>query len=101
MIVLEKVSSINRNNFLVTQQRYEMDIFRESVISGNDALFKCSIPSFVSDLVSVQSWIDSEGGVTAFGSFGNSCFPVMFSFKALTVEIFSNAISWKRSQFRY
>ena len=28
---------------------------------GNDALFKCQIPSFVSDLVSVESWTDSEG----------------------------------------
>ena len=28
---------------------------------GNDAIFKCSIPSFVTDFVYVQSWIDSEG----------------------------------------
>ena len=28
---------------------------------GNDAIFKCSIPSFVTDFVFVQSWIDSEG----------------------------------------
>ena len=27
---------------------------------GNDAIFKCSIPSFVTDFVSVESWIDSE-----------------------------------------
>lgn len=65
----------------MTGQRYEVDIFRENVISGNDALFKCSIPSFVSDFVSVQSWIDSEGGVTAFGSFGNSCTLVIFRIK--------------------
>lgn len=30
---------------------------------GNDALMKCSIPSFVSDFVSVQDWEDSEGNV--------------------------------------
>ena len=28
---------------------------------GNDAIFKCSIPSFVTDFVFVNSWIDSEG----------------------------------------
>ena len=32
----------------------------EYVILGNDALMKCEIPSFVSDLVEVQSWIDNE-----------------------------------------
>ena len=38
-----------------------VDILRESVILGNDAIFKCSIPSFVSDFVSVEAWNDSEG----------------------------------------
>ena len=46
--------------FSVSNQRYEIDILRESVILGNDAIFKCSIPSFVSDFVSVDSWVDSE-----------------------------------------
>ena len=45
----------------MTTQRFEIDILRESVIVGNDAIFKCSIPSFVTDFVYVQSWIDSEG----------------------------------------
>ena len=49
--------------FPVTSQRYEIDILRESIIVGNDAIFKCSIPSFVSDFVSVESWIDSEANV--------------------------------------
>ena len=40
---------------------YEIDVFKENVMIGNDALFKCQIPSFVSDLVSVESWTDSEG----------------------------------------
>ena len=29
---------------------------------GNDAIFKCEIPSHVADFVSVTSWVDSEGG---------------------------------------
>ena len=54
--------------FPVTSQRYEIDILRESIIVGNDAIFKCSIPSFVSDFVSVESWIDSEANVLGSSS---------------------------------
>lgn len=57
--------------FSVTQQRFEIDILRESVIVGNDALFKCSIPSFVADFVSVTGWLDSEGDMSSFGPLGN------------------------------
>ena len=32
----------------------------EYVIRGNSAILKCSIPSFVSDFVRVESWIDEE-----------------------------------------
>jgi hypothetical protein len=49
-----------------------VDIFRESVIVGNDAIFKCSAPSFVSDFVSVDSWVDSEGNVLNSALSGNS-----------------------------
>ena len=46
--------------FSVTTQRYEINILPESIMVGNDAIFKCSIPSFVTDFVFVESWIDSE-----------------------------------------
>ena len=39
----------------VTSQRYEINILPESIMVGNDAIFKCSIPSFVTDFVYVQS----------------------------------------------
>ena len=58
-------------HFSVTSQRYEINILPESIIVGNDAVFKCSIPSFVTDFVSVQSWIDSEAqelGLPGFGT---------------------------------
>ena len=38
-------------------QTYETDVIKEFVIRGNDALIKCSIPSFVTDFVTVRSWI--------------------------------------------
>ena len=41
----------------------------EYVILGNDALMKCEIPSFVSDLVEVQSWIDNEENLFMKNSF--------------------------------
>lgn len=30
-------------------------------MKGNSAIFKCLIPSFVADFVSVESWVDEEG----------------------------------------
>ena len=35
--------------------------FENYVILGNDALLKCEIPSFVSDLVEIFGWLDNEG----------------------------------------
>ena len=56
----------------VSNQVYDSHSFHETVILGNDAIFKCSIPSFVSDFVTVQSWVDSEGqnygASTSFGT---------------------------------
>ena len=48
-------------NSQVIWQNYISGPEEEYVIVGNDALMKCKIPSFVSDFVSVVSWLDSEG----------------------------------------
>ena len=50
-----------RSIFLVVVQPYETDVAKEYVIRGNDALMKCSIPSFVADVVQVIAWLDSDG----------------------------------------
>ena len=52
---------------------YETNVAPESVMLQNDMLFKCSIPSFVSDFVSVDSWVDSEANNLGSSSlnFGN------------------------------
>ena len=42
-------------------QNYNTRVNPEDVILGNDAIMKCSIPSSVSDFVTVQDWKDSEG----------------------------------------
>jgi hypothetical protein len=41
-------------------QDYTTYVHHAHVIRGNDVLLKCDIPSFVSDFVSVQSWVDNE-----------------------------------------
>ena len=46
---------------VVVTSDYDVDVYKETVIRGNDALLKCQIPSFVSDLVFVEGWVDSQG----------------------------------------
>ena len=52
----------------MSQQQYETDVNTEYIITGNDALVKCNIPSFMSDFVSVESWMTSEGQEIHSGS---------------------------------
>lgn len=47
--------------FLVVAQTYSVSIMDEHVLRGNTAILKCHIPSFVSDFVAVDAWIDDEG----------------------------------------
>ena len=47
---------------------YKTSAPEEYAINGNDVLMKCSIPSFMSDFVSVTSWVDSEGNEMHSGS---------------------------------
>ena len=41
-------------------QTYASDVSPEYAMVGNDAFFKCKLPSFVAEFVSVLSWSDSE-----------------------------------------
>ena len=41
-------------------QDYQTEISNEHVILGNEAIFKCSIPSFVSDFVTITAWVDNK-----------------------------------------
>jgi hypothetical protein len=45
----------------VVQQAFETDVFKTTVVSGNNALFKCEIPAHIGDLVGVSGWVDSQG----------------------------------------
>ncbi|KYB25259.1 hypothetical protein TcasGA2_TC034381 [Tribolium castaneum] len=43
----------------VVNQYYEAQVYDVFVIKGNTAVFKCQIPSFVSDHVEIVSWQDT------------------------------------------
>ena len=45
----------------MASQVYKTSGNEEYVITANDVLMKCNIPSFVADFVTVTSWVDSEG----------------------------------------
>ncbi len=47
----------------MVEQIYQTEVNNEYVIRGNSAILKCSIPSFLSDFVSVISWSDNLGNV--------------------------------------
>lgn len=45
----------------VVTQYYEAEVVSEYVIRGNAAILKCTIPSFVAEFVSVDTWEGSDG----------------------------------------
>lgn len=49
--------------FPVVSQAYTVNLMEENVLRGNAAIVKCHIPSFVSEYVSVLSWIIFEGEI--------------------------------------
>lgn len=42
-------------------QYYEAEVVSEYLIRGNAAILKCTIPSFVAEFVSVDTWEGSDG----------------------------------------
>ncbi|XP_044270286.1 Down syndrome cell adhesion molecule-like protein Dscam2 isoform X42 [Tribolium madens] len=54
------VHSRDVNVRAVVSQSYNANVMDESVLKGNTAIFKCHIPSFVSDYVSVVSWLQDD-----------------------------------------
>ncbi|XP_026295717.1 Down syndrome cell adhesion molecule isoform X37 [Apis mellifera] len=55
------VHSRDVNVRAVVTQYYEAEVVSEYVIRGNAAILKCTIPSFVAEFVSVDSWVGSDG----------------------------------------
>ena len=62
------------------------------MIAANDAIIQCNVPSFVSDFVTVDAWVTSEGEtILRTGNIGN-LFPLNrlkvhgFTFYALSID---------------
>lgn len=60
---------INRDN-VVVHQTYQTDVNLEHVIRGNSAVLKCSVPSFIADFVTVDTWLIDDNHVVHGDSFG-------------------------------
>jgi hypothetical protein len=46
---------------VAVNQNYVTEPINEHVILGNDAIMRCSVPSFMSDFISVAGWADNSG----------------------------------------
>ena len=46
--------------FQAVIQYYEIEADNEYVIRGNAVVMKCKIPSYISDFISVESWLDTD-----------------------------------------
>lgn len=47
--------------YLVINQKYSVQVHDEYVISGNTAVLRCQVPSYVADYVVVTAWIQDNG----------------------------------------
>ena len=85
--------------FSVVFQEFNANVDTENyVIKGNDAILKCDIPSFVTDLVDISGWIDSSGNEYYHNS-GKKYWPFyqVPLIVLITVYLYGNLISNKDS----
>lgn len=47
------------------KQKYDVQVYDEYVISGNTAVLRCQVPSYVSEYVMVTSWLQ-DGAVNIY-----------------------------------
>ena len=51
---------LSYSELAVVYQEFNVNVDTENyVIKGNDAILKCKIPSFVTDLLDIISWVDN------------------------------------------
>ena len=60
----------------MVHQSYQTDVNLEHVIRGNSAVLKCSVPSFVADFVTVDTWLVDDNHVVHGDSFGKEITPL-------------------------
>lgn len=80
----------------VVNQYYEAILYDMFVIKGNTAIFKCIVPSFVADYVSVVSWEDTDGdkySITPNTNFGINFYHCS-SYAYVIISFFFNPFSF-------
>ncbi len=45
----------------VVEQMYQTRVEAEDVVLGNDVIIQCQIPSYITDIVDIIDWVDSDG----------------------------------------
>ena len=65
-----------KKQIVVVHQSYQTDVNLEHVIRGNSAVLKCSVPSFVADFVTVDTWLVDDNHVVHGDSFGKEITPL-------------------------
>lgn len=74
LLTLELIFKTKHNSLLtVVSHSYSVNVMDEHVLKGNTAILKCHIPSFVSDFVFVDAWIDDDdGGIEYYPDLGGN-----------------------------
>lgn len=44
----------------MVKQKYDVQVYDEYVISGNTAVLRCQVPSYISEYIMVTSWIQDD-----------------------------------------
>ena len=79
--------------FSVVAQTYTTYSHEFHVILGNSALLKCDIPSFVTDFVSVVSWVDNDGIEYFPSNSGTTKYKIIGTLKHIWKLFFSHHIN--------
>ena len=56
---------------LVVEQLYQTRVEAEDVVLGNDVILQCQIPSYITDIVDIIDWVDSDGSNYPRNRYGN------------------------------
>lgn len=54
--------------FAVVLQSYEARVYNQYVVPGNTAVFKCFVPSFIEEDITVTAWVIKQTNTNIFPS---------------------------------
>lgn len=60
-IIIYAIISFSIFYFAVVLQEYQAHVYDEYVIHGNTAVFRCQVPDFMKEFLTVTSWTRDDG----------------------------------------